>query len=71
MAGQHAAHDCVICQLQSMPFLVPVVTALAVAAAPCLFLSFADWCRGVSRVCGMASPRAPPYSLVIAFASHK
>ena len=60
MATQHAAHDCVICQLQSMPFLVPVLTVLAVAVGACRFLGVAACCATVLRACGMASPRAPP-----------
>ena len=65
IALQNTMHDCVLCQLQSTPYLAP--SLLVWVAFAVLHLSprraFCSPC--LCRAKGVKSTRAPPYSLLL------
>lgn len=56
-------HECVLCQLHSLPYLVASVLHLAVAICiiHTVYVVSSEKCR--NRASGLHSPRSPPYSL--------
>lgn len=56
-------HDCLLCQLQCASFLAPAIAAFC-AVAFVLRAAYALFSNSfVAGVCGVVSPRAPPYIL--------
>lgn len=65
MAIQHAMHDCVLCQLQSTPYLPSATLVIAAAAVP-MRITRTDACAKCKLVAVSArSTRAPPYSCIL------
>lgn len=63
LALQHTMHDCVLCQLQNIPYLSPTLMLLA---APIVFhhITRKDICAKCKLLANdVESTRAPPYSL--------
>ncbi len=56
-------HECVLCQLHSLPYLMASVLHLAVAICimHTVYVVSSEKCR--NRISGLRSPRSPPYSL--------
>ena len=67
MPLQNAFHDCVLCQLQTVPFLsAEAVVLFAVVGACCAIrVVVCSKCRQVAN--GVKSLRAPPYSCSLWF----
>lgn len=67
MPLQNAFHDCVLCQLQTIPFLsAEAVVLFAVVGACCAIrVVVCSKCRQVAN--GVKSLRAPPYSCSLEF----
>ena len=60
-ALQDTMHDCVLCQLQSMLYILPAITMLA-AVAMAIYTALAAVCPGCRLVLGdVRSTRAPPH----------
>lgn len=53
-------HECILCQLHSLPYLMPSILHLAVAicVTHAVYMFLAEKCR--NHVDGIYSPRAPP-----------
>lgn len=54
-------HECILCQLHSLPYLMPAILHLAVAIyiVHVVYMLSSEKCR--NHAVGIHSPRAPPY----------